>query len=118
MMKETNPGEGELVCVDVQIYIYLKDRPDPLDLNVTFKLLKAHLEVDDDGQPLEDPVEMFMDIVVNTFHTAMNDREKKRLILSDQKWNKFLVNVDDIQAVSLMTPTDQVERALEGKWQN
>ena len=98
MIKEPNIPEGaQTVTLDVTLEVYLRNRPDPLNLVGTFYFNREHL---DDG----DLVESFMAIVSNTVRSAITDRSSPLMILSDKRGNKFFVELGEVQAISALAP--------------
>lgn len=99
MIKEPNIPEGaQTVTLDVQLEVYLRRKETPLMLIGTFYFNREHLAD-------EEPVESFMAIVANTIRHAMYDRSQPVMILSDEKGNKFFVELADVQALSALAPS-------------
>jgi len=98
LIKEPNIPEGaQTVTLDVTLEVYLKNRPDPLNLVGTFYFNRDHLEDDD-------LVESFMGIVSNTIRSAVMDRSSPLLVLSDSLGNKFFLELNEVQAISALAP--------------
>lgn len=99
MMREPNiPDDVKQVIIDVGMEIYLRHRPDPINLIGTFQFGVHHLDSDD-------LLESFMGIVTHTVKGVMNSKEDHRFVLSDRHSNKFVIETAEIQAMSLLAPS-------------
>ena len=108
MMRETGIDEtATVIQVDVSAEVYLRHKEDPLHLLLTFCLSSDHLT------EAEDPVERFMEIAQETVNEPWN-LKSSRFILSNDKWDKYIIDTSEIQAVTLHAPAlDDIMRKLE-----
>lgn len=100
MMEELGlSDDAPRVIVSVGLEIYLRHREDPIHCLGTFRFSREHLET-------ENKLDNFMTIVTNTFAAAIDDKKVTRIILSDKKFNKFMIQSEDILAVSILAPEE------------
>ncbi|MEM3097544.1 MAG: hypothetical protein QXU32_02345 [Nitrososphaerales archaeon] len=99
MSSEANP-----IAVDVMLEVYLKHKEESLKYVATFYFDSNHLDEDN-------LAESFMDMVVRTLVDTINDNTEPHIIMSDASYNKFLVNIDYIQAISMFAPSEETIRA-------
>lgn len=107
-MRQRHGEEGAALFVQpVQYEIYLKGREDPVCALATFELNKEMLT---EGRELEG----FMEITTNHLLQTIDVVREHRFLLSDEKFNKFVVLTDHIQAVSILAPSEEtLMRSLE-----
>jgi len=100
MMEETNADPtGEYITVELMVEFYLRHRPDPIQTLVAFLINKEHLE---EGQELK----RFMQIAAANFLSSLDTKGELRVVLSDARFNKQIIMLDEIQAVSILAPDD------------
>jgi hypothetical protein len=105
MMKDRGlPESEETVQIDVTYEIYLKHRDDPVNFNATFEVRKEAIRP---GSEVEDVMNMATSQVFATIDVV----REHRFILSDRNFNKGIFLTDDIQAVSILAPSE--ERIME-----
>lgn len=91
----------------VSYEIYLAGREDPVRAMASFELPKAMLE---EGRELAS----FMDIATNHTLQTIDVVREHRLLLSDERFNKFIALTDHIQAISILAPAeDTLMKALD-----
>ncbi len=101
MMREPDLPSGAItVTIDVTMEVYLKDRQDPISYIGTFFFNRDHLNEDA-------LLESFMSIVTRTLRSVIDDRSETMFILSDVRSNKFLILTDEIQAISILAPSEE-----------
>lgn len=108
MMRENDiPEDAQRVTIDLGMEVYLRHRPDPINLVGTFQFGAHHLDP-------EDLLESFMTIVTHTVKNVMNSRDEHRFVLSDRNANKFVIETSEIQAMSLLAPsTETITKAVQ-----
>jgi hypothetical protein len=108
MMREPQiPDDAQVVTIDVGMEIYLRQRPDPLHILGTFQFNASHLDHDD-------LLESFMAIVTHTCKNVLNSKDELRFVLSDRNANKFIIEAEEIQAISLLAPSlETIVKAVE-----
>jgi len=104
MIEPNIPDGAQRVTIDVAVEVYLKGHQESFRCIGTFQFNRLHLDE-------ENPLEHTMGIITHTLVESINDRRQPDIILSDQNANKFLVESDEIQAVSIMAPS--MERFLQ-----
>jgi|SRR5882672_10017141 len=108
-MYERNMDEtDEKVVLPVDLEVFLAGREEPLRPRLTFVFKKEHLGEDD-----SEKINLFMGIVSSTLTAVLDDRTEPRFVLSDEKSNKFMIQTDQVQAINLYAPTEEIWKALE-----
>lgn len=107
-MRPTNRDEDAVTFVmPVSYEIYLAGREDPVRAMAAFDLPRAMLE---EGKELAS----FMEITTHHVLQTIDVVREHRLMLSDERFNKFIAMTDHIQAISILAPTDDtLMKALE-----
>ena len=102
------PDIDDLTCItiDVLIEIYLKHRADPMSVMATFRI---HTGIFDDV----DELEMFTGITLTTIMEILDTKGEQRYVFSDSRYNKTIVLVDEIQAISVLAPSaETIKQAI------
>lgn len=106
-MRERNGPGGETIQQTIQYEVYLRGREEPISLNVSFELRK---ELFEEGQELDNLMQMATQHLLGTIDVV----REHRWILSDEKFNKFVILADELQAVSILAPEEKtLMEALE-----
>lgn len=107
MRDEKRDSYDSTIAIDAVYEFYLKGRDDPVMIPATFQFDPAML---DEGDELPD----FQSICVNTVLALLDHKGATRMVFSDRNFNKSVVLVDEVQAVSVLAPSvDTILRAIE-----
>ena len=99
-MRERDRPEGDRAEIDIEYFIYLKQREDPINFIATFDLRKEVLR---EGQELEDMMQVAAQHILATIDVV----GEHRLIFSDSKFNKFISMTEEVQGISIMAPEEE-----------
>lgn len=100
-MRERNaPDDAEMVPIHLGYEFYLKGKEDPVHFAATFELRRDVLVEDAE-------LESFMDIAVKHVLGTLDTVGEHRLIFSDDHFNKFVAITDQVQAVSILAPSEE-----------
>lgn len=100
MRRKEGADEGTMFTQPVSYEIYLKGREEPVQALATFELPKEMLT---EGRELES----FMEITTSHVLQTIDVVREHRFMLSDERFNKYIVMTDHIQAISIHAPEEQ-----------
>jgi hypothetical protein len=107
MRDEKRESYDGTIIVDATYEFYLRGRDDPIQVPATFQF---NADMLDAGEELSD----FQSICVNTVLALMDNKAAHRMVFSDRMFNKIVIVTDDVQAVSVLAPSEStIQRAIE-----
>lgn len=104
--KKVQDSEDSLL-IDVTYLVYLKERDEPVNFNATFEFHKNNIR---EGREVEDVMMMATNHLLSTIDVV----SEHRFILSDVNFTKGIFLTEQIQAVSILSPSEEtVLKAME-----
>jgi hypothetical protein len=95
--------ESQLLVVNLQVEFYLKGREDPLQC---YMAAGAPREVFEHG--IMTGIWALMDEATGMLITDMDSKQQTYLFVTDKRMNRFVLDINEIQSVSLLTPDKEV----------